>query len=63
MEIYFFNSRTRKFYDKLERSLSVNVEKSLELLRQRSHSLDMPYSRALGRGLFELRVIDSVHIR
>lgn len=63
MRIYFFNKRTIKFFESLDEVTQVSVERHLNLLGQKGHMLEMPYSRALGNGLFELRIIDMIHIR
>ncbi len=63
MEVYFFNKRTRKFSESLDKTLQAPVEAYFNLLSKEGYLLEMPHSRALGGGLFELRVINLVHVR
>jgi phage-related protein len=63
MEIYFFNKRTQRFFEGLDKGIRAQTQKNLDLLRRFGPSLGMPHSRPLGKGLFELRIIDSVHVR
>lgn len=63
MKIIFANARTEKFYDSIDRLLLPEVIKCFELLEIHGRNLEFPISRALGYGLFELRIVDVLHIR
>lgn len=63
MEIVFFNNKTKKFFEKTEDLIKSQVGRSFKLLRELGHNLGMPFSRSLGKGLFELRIVGIVHIR
>ncbi len=63
MEIIFFNNRCQKFFESLEASIRPRAGRTFELLEQYGHALGMPHSKALGGGLFELRIIGKVSVR
>ena len=53
----------RKFIKNLDKSVQVQILLYLDLLEENGQSLRMPYSKSLGKGLFELRIISKVQIR
>ena len=57
------SSPIREFIQKLGPSSHAKTLRLLDLLRDRGPELGMPYSRALGKGLFELRVRDKQEVR
>ena len=63
MEIIFFNSRVKKFTEEIKRTFASELNQAFVLLEEYNHSLTMPLSRPLGKGLFELRIIGVIHIR
>lgn len=63
MEIIFFNARVERFFKSIDRSLRPRVTRVFELLEKYGNALGMPYSKALGDGLFELRITGATHIR
>ena len=63
MEIQFLNSRAEDFTNSLEKSLRNRVRKNLKLLEMFGHELKMPFSKSLGNGLFELRIVGMTHVR
>lgn len=63
MEIQFINSRAEEFINSLERPLRNRVRKNLKLLEFLGYDLKMPFSKSLGDGLFELRIVGMTHIR
>ncbi len=63
MEILFFNERSRKFRKSLNDELQSRADRLLELLEEHGNNLEMPFSKPIGRGLFELRVVGENHIR
>jgi phage-related protein len=63
MNIKFLFSKT---YDFLFEQDDVSVEKiskSLGLLERYGNGIDYPHTKAVGKGIFELRVIGMRHIR
>lgn len=63
MEIIFLNKRIEKFLRSLEVPVQAQVDVALSILEEYNHRLGMPFSKPLGGGLFELRVISINHIR
>lgn len=63
MEIIFFNKKTENFFEFTNRSISPKVRRVFETLEKYGDNLGMPYSRALGKGLFELRVVGTINVR
>ena len=63
MEIIFFNSRAQKFFESLDMAVRPRTSKTFGLLEYYGNKLGMPHSKALGGGLFELRVVGTVNIR
>lgn len=63
MEIIFAHSKLNKFFTSLEPTVRAELKKTMELLAIHGSNLREPDSKSLGNGLFELRIIDQVHIR
>lgn len=63
MEILYFNSRVQRFVESIEKPFRPRTTRVLELLAKHGSALGMPCSKALGKGLFELRIIGVLHIR
>lgn len=63
MEVAFFNSKVKKFFEIFDEPLRSRVDKALHMLERYGNNLGMPYSRALKDKLFELRIIGSTNIR
>lgn len=63
MEIIFFNQHTVKFFRSIDQLLRSHVDETFLLLGEYNHNLGMPFSKPLGGKLFELRIVDIVHIR
>lgn len=63
MDVIFFNNKINKFFENLDTSLKSRADQMLHMLKLLGYNLKMPYSRPLGKGLFELRVIGETHIR
>jgi len=49
------NNPVKKWIDKLSKEQYKSVDKEIALLKQLGNELDLPHSRALGKGIFELR--------
>jgi phage-related protein len=63
METIFFNERVKKFFESFGEPLGSRIDRTFHLLKQHGNNLEMPYSRVLGKGLFELRIVGTIHIR
>lgn len=63
MEIVFFNTRSKKFFKLIRNPLRPQVDGAFRLLEEYNHNLGMPFSKPLGGKLFELRIIDIIHLR
>ena len=62
MEIKYLE-KVSEFIDSLGIDLKKKVESITTMLEEKGHLIDMPFSKALGKGLFELRIIQAEHIR
>lgn len=63
MEVIYWNEKVEKFIDNLDRITSSRVLNSISLLEKYGHLLDMPDSKSLGKGLFELRTQGKIKVR
>jgi phage-related protein len=63
MEIQFLNSKTEDFINSLDEKARARVDDMIILLSIHSHNLRMPFSKSLGAGLFELRIVGMTHVR
>lgn len=63
MQVEFFTDKIKKEIDKLDIKIQVHIDELIILLQDYGQELRMPYSKPLGRGIFELRVIGITHIR
>src|SRR3989338_4266585 len=63
MEIKSFTTDIDKFILNLDISVSSKVNSILFFLREFGNHLSLPYSKALGNGLFELRISGKIPIR
>ncbi len=63
MEIKFISKKIDKFLESLEMIVQAQVDVALDILRDYNYKLGMPFSKPLGGGLFELRVISINHVR
>lgn len=63
MEIKFFSNRTEKFFEETEPIDRPKVTRIFELLKLHGNNLGLPFSKSLGGGLFELRVMGRRHLR
>ena len=55
--------RASKFLRNVDERMADKVLHHIDLLQKYSHELEMPLSRSLGRGLFELRTTGDINIR
>lgn len=63
MNVINFDQDLEDFIDSLDRDTYSRVLKTTDLLRTFGQMLRMPYSKALGSGLFELRIRGQREIR
>jgi len=55
--------KVHAFIEGLDVPLDARVNKMLDLLENRGYELRMPFSKPVGNGIFELRVVGAVQIR
>jgi phage-related protein len=63
MEIIFWNEKVKRFIDNLNQDTRSRAIKSIESLEEYGHLLDMPDSKSLSKGLFELRIQGKIKVR
>ncbi len=63
MEIKNFTTDIDKFILNLDFVVSSRINKTLSLLKELGSQIEMPYSKSLGDGLFELRISGKVSVR
>lgn len=62
MEVRYL-PKVKKFIEKLDDVLVERVLSSIDFLEKYGFLLEMPLSKPLGKGLFELRIAGNIHIR
>lgn len=63
MEIIYSHSKITEFIENLDMPLMARVQNIIQMLETLNYELKMPYSKSLGKGLFELRIMGSRQIR
>ena len=63
MEVIYYNNKIIKFINDLDLITSSRVRNSVYLLETHGHLLDMPDSKSLGKGMFELRTQGKIKVR
>ena len=63
MEIKFFTTVIDKFLDDLEKGTKSKVVQVFDMLELCGSEIEMPFSKSLGGGLFELRISGKIPIR
>jgi hypothetical protein len=58
-----FHPAIRKFLESLEEQTASATLECIGLLEQEGYRLSMPFAKPIGRGLFELRIINTHSIR
>lgn len=56
MQVVIFNSKLEGFIRGLEKPTIAKALRMIDLLEKFAHRLGMPHSRAVGHGIFELRI-------
>jgi phage-related protein len=63
MEIKSFTKDIDNFLDSLEKMTRNKITQLFDMLEIFGGEIDMPYSKSLGNGLFELRVSGKISVR
>ena len=63
MEIISWNEKIEKFIKDLDIDVSTRVGRTLRTLEILGHLIEMPDSKSLGKGLFELRIQGKIQVR
>jgi len=63
LKIFFVSPRIEKFLNTIENETRQEISREFQLLGFYGNNLRMPFSKAMGDGLFELRIIKDVQIR
>lgn len=63
MQVEFFTDKIQKDISNLDSKLQEHVNELVLLLKNYGPELRMPYSKSIGKGIFELRVVSTTHIR
>ena len=63
MEVVAIHPDIKKRIAELPREVEVRVLQLIELLQVREYHLSMPFSKKIGKNLYELRVMGEQHIR
>lgn len=63
MKVVYFHARIEDFINRLNGTCLKHLFKALDMLESKGYNLRMPYSRSLGKGLFELRIPSNPPIR
>ncbi len=63
MEIIYYNEKVIKFIKDLDLETMARIDKTREVLEKLGHLIDMPDSKSLGMGLFELRILGKKQVR
>lgn len=63
MDIQYVHRDIEVFLDSLEKSTRAKVNRLIRLLSEKEYRLAMPYSRKLGKDLYELRARSGQNIR
>jgi len=56
MEVIYWNAKVEQFIKSLNNKTSMRVDRTVGVLERIGHLIEMPDSKSLGRGLFELRI-------
>lgn len=63
MEIRYYTNDISKFILKLDKKSGANIDRLILLLAKCGNEISMPYSKPLGKGIFELRKLGQKQIR
>ena len=62
-EIIYWNEKVLKFIRDLDPETRMRIDRTRETLERLGHLIDMPDSKSLGKGLFELRLLGKKQVR
>ena len=63
MEVIYWNAKVEQFIKSLNNKTSMRVDRTVGVLERIGHLIEMPDSKSLGRGLFELRIHGKRQVR
>lgn len=63
MEVRFTHDGIDEFISKLDKPTQAKIRKTIERLIYYGHDIQMPYSKNIGNGLFELRILGKINVR
>ena len=63
MEVIYWNAKVERFIKNLDYETSMRVDRTIGVLERIGHLIEMPDSKSLGKGLFELRIHGRRQIR
>lgn len=63
MDVVLFDKKVKQFVNDLEMPTAAKIFRMFELLERFGHTLGMPHSKYIDKGLFELRIRGTQEIR
>ena len=63
MEVIYWNQKVEKFIKDLDDETAMRVDRTVRILEKLGHLIQMPDSKSLGKGLFELRILGNRQVR
>ncbi len=63
MEVVYWGERVKVFIRGVNEEVKIEIGNVIDLLIQEGHLIEMPDSKSLGKGLFELRVQGRLKVR
>lgn len=63
MEVIYWNKKVEKFITDLDDETAMRVDRTVEILEKVGHLIEMPDSKSIGKGLFELRIQGDRQVR
>lgn len=63
MEVIYWNEKIERFIKSLDTETAMRVDRTIGVLEKVGHLIEMPDSKSLGKGLFELRIHGKKQVR
>ncbi len=63
MEITYSHKDIQKFFNTLDNPTALKTVRLVQLLSEKEYHLTMPYSKKIGKNLYELRVVSTQNVR
>ncbi|OJI06301.1 hypothetical protein BK004_04370 [bacterium CG10_46_32] len=63
MEVYFFDDAVERFIDSHDKGIQTKIGRMLVLLERYGNQIGLPYSKKVGKDLFEIRIKGSIEVR